>query len=643
MKRVIMFSFLLGLSLFGLVVITPTSDLNGGVMDEPDMTLEQVSVAWTQPTPYQAGQWVEYWTNSTGGDGDYLLFKIIQDTNDTWWAVEVWNETDGTLNQTAYVKKISGENGHQHVYGVADYAVYSVFVTSHPTQWDRWFNLTGVSVGSLIGPIESEEGDNINLAVNATEYITTPAGTFQCWRANQSTIILGLEFRFNYWIDKESNITVQATTEIPAFNTIMIDRLTAASWLTPPNITDVSSDPLRFSATIRWVTDEPSNSIVSYGVNTSEINMTVLDASLVDEHIITLTSLQPLTTYYFEVNSSDEWGNQANDNNSGQFYSFTTLSAETPEISSIEADVTSNSTVTIKFDTDKETNATVWYSQSEEFTQGVVDVNFSTRHEIGITGLAENTEYLYFISVCDGLGNLANSTIRTFITLDQTAPVVISLNYTVVDDQLTVRVAANEPFRGELYISSLAESLYLADNASSYLTLHELHTTGLPSFTQIYFQLTLFDQSGNSRSILNGSEMYSVLIPDYLIPEVNHPDDIFVTQADILPNITWIINDQTPLSYEIRIDGISQGVKTWTETQSTVVVVLQDLNLSVGLHSIEIILRDQYGNTARDIVIVTVHPHMDQTQQEVTNDVIIVVIIILLAALNVVGLRRKRR
>ncbi len=632
---------LLWLSISGLMIATPL--LSKGALTVYHETVEQVSPTWTQPNPYQAGQWFEYWTNSSGGAGDYLLFKITQDTNATWWSVEIWNKTDGTLNQTAHVKKISGEGGHEYVYGVEDYAVYSIFGTSHPTQWDRWFNLTGVSIGSLIGPIESVEGDNITLTVNATEYITTPAGTFECWRANQSATLLGLEFRFNYWIDKESNITVQATTEIPSFSTIMIDRLMSASWLTPPNITEVSADPLRFSAIITWHTDELSDSVVNYGISIGNINMTFSNASLVTDHVVKLTGLKPLTTYYFEVSSSDEWGNQVNNNNSGHFYNFTTFSAEAPEISSIGVVALSNISATIVFDTDKETNATVWYSQSDIFTQYVIDVGFSTHHEVEILGLEENTEYKYFITVCDAIGNNANSTVRSFMTLDLTAPRVISLNYTIVADQLTVQIETDETFRCELYISGVEEYLYLADNESAFLTIHELHATGLPSFTQIYFQINVIDQSGNSRIVKNGSEMYSVLIPDYLIPEVSHPDDIFVSEGDPLPDIIWIISDQTPLFYEIKIDGISQGTESWTDIQSTVVINLEGLDLSVGVHTIEIALRDQYGNVASDVVIVTIRSHVDQSQEVMAQNIITALVIILLAVALIIEILKRRR
>ena len=599
--------------------------------------------AWTQPSPYQAGQWFEYWTNNSGAPGGYLLYKITPDTNATWWSVEVWNETENTLNQTAHIKRISDENGHRHVYGVSDYSVYSIFSTSHPTQWDRWFNLTGVTIGSTIGPIESEEGDNITLTVNTTETITTPAGTFECWVANQTTSFLGTEFRINYWIDKESNITVRASTEIPAWNTIMIDKLTAASWLTPPNITGVNADPLRFSATITWDTDEPADSIVKYGMSTANINETATDVTLVTVHSITLTSLQPLTTYYFEVLSSDDWGNQARDNNSNQFYTFTTLSANAPEISTILATALGNTSVSVTFDTNKETNATVRYSQTRTFNQSSSDPGFKTHHEIVVTGLKENTEYFYYIEVSDSIGNRANSTIRSFVTLDETAPHITLVNHTTSKDELVVQVDADEPFRGELYAGTMANAMILVDNETSYLTMHQFHATALPSYTIVYFQLRAVDPSGNVRIIMNGSAPFTTLIPDYLRPEVNHPDDIFLTEGETLPNITWIISDQTPSLYVVRVDGQTHEAQKWSADQTTVTVLLNQLGLNAGTHTVEIILRDKYGNTASDIVVVTISPAENQPAEVMlTNNLLYGAPIVLIALAVMRGLLKRR-
>jgi len=72
------------------------------------------------------------------------------------------------------------------------------------------------------------------------------------------------------------------------------------------------------SAVVAWDTDEPADSFVSYGSDKEDLT-TVGDASLLQSHQMTLANLNPETTYYYSVKSSDEI-----DDNSGALYSFTT-------------------------------------------------------------------------------------------------------------------------------------------------------------------------------------------------------------------------------------------------------------------------------------------------------------------------------
>lgn len=57
------------------------------------------------------------------------------------------------------------------------------------------------------------------------------------------------------------------------------------------------------SATIKWVTNAPANSVVYYGTNSSFLFQTVSNNSLVASHSITLNSLSRRRTYYYKVSS----------------------------------------------------------------------------------------------------------------------------------------------------------------------------------------------------------------------------------------------------------------------------------------------------------------------------------------------------
>ncbi len=78
------------------------------------------------------------------------------------------------------------------------------------------------------------------------------------------------------------------------------------------------------SVIITWTTDELCDTAVTYGTMIPPAQ-TVSDDELVSDHSITLTGLNNCTSYFFQVSSTDEAGNERVDDNGGQYYSFMTI------------------------------------------------------------------------------------------------------------------------------------------------------------------------------------------------------------------------------------------------------------------------------------------------------------------------------
>ena len=78
------------------------------------------------------------------------------------------------------------------------------------------------------------------------------------------------------------------------------------------------------SAIITWTTDIPATTAVNYG-NTTRLDFTISDDTLLREHSIMITGLGPATRYYFEVQSTDQTGeNTVTDNNEPDHHRFIT-------------------------------------------------------------------------------------------------------------------------------------------------------------------------------------------------------------------------------------------------------------------------------------------------------------------------------
>ena len=109
---------------------------------------------------------------------------------------------------------------------------------------------------------------------------------------------------------------------------------------TSPQIYNITnSTPTQNSVTITWETDEPSTSLVKYGLNKTYSN-NESNETLVTFHNLTLTDIKSNTTYHFCVNSTDESGNT----NQSADYNFTT---ESKDWTVTENETIENETITI--------------------------------------------------------------------------------------------------------------------------------------------------------------------------------------------------------------------------------------------------------------------------------------------------------
>lgn len=96
-----------------------------------------------------------------------------------------------------------------------------------------------------------------------------------------------------------------------------------SSDITAPTISDIKVVAGKTSATITWTTNEPANSTVSYGTTTS-YGQEGKNVAYTTSHSITLSDLQPSTTYHYQIKSEDNSRNSS----ASQDKTFTTTNSE---------------------------------------------------------------------------------------------------------------------------------------------------------------------------------------------------------------------------------------------------------------------------------------------------------------------------
>ena len=85
---------------------------------------------------------------------------------------------------------------------------------------------------------------------------------------------------------------------------------TSTGGSSPLNITNVQVLAATASTCqVAWTTDVPADSAVDFGTSTTYGSSTIVDPTMVTNHMVTVSSLVPAATYYYQVRSADSKSN----------------------------------------------------------------------------------------------------------------------------------------------------------------------------------------------------------------------------------------------------------------------------------------------------------------------------------------------
>lgn len=276
---------------------------------------------------------------------------------------------------------------------------------------------------------------------------------------------------------------------------------------TSPTISTVQSTQVNTqSAVIRWNTDEISNSTVGFSATPGNFDNEVGVATMKDnsdglgQHIVTLTGLNPNTTYYYQVISEDPTGNSSTDNNGGDGYSLTTLSG--PVISNVSASLVQNTSATITWNTDSASASSVYYSTNSDLSESSSVTGSSgleTEHSVTISGLSSGTKYYYYVVSGVAIDNNAGEYYSFITTSDSTAPVITGVDASVVTDvQAAIVWVTNEASTSKVNFGTVSGDLASSTSKLTNLDInHYIVLSELENSTKYYYTVTSGDGSGN--------------------------------------------------------------------------------------------------------------------------------------------------
>lgn len=269
-----------------------------------------------------------------------------------------------------------------------------------------------------------------------------------------------------------------------------------------PQITNITVQNISTtSASIRWTTNEVSDSRVQYGT-TSNHGLLATNGILVLNHNIVLGGLAQNTVYHFQVVSRDFAGNTAT--SSGNTFitsSATTSDTSAPIISSIAVSSISTSSATVTWVTNELASTRVNFGTSSSYGLFASTSGLATSHAVALAGLNPSTLYHFQVVSQDVSGNTATSSDGTFTTNslpDTTAPVISAINVLGVStSSATIAWTTNELSTSRVdYGTSSAYGL--SASSSTLTTAHSLPISVLSEGTLYHFRVTSVDGAGNS-------------------------------------------------------------------------------------------------------------------------------------------------
>jgi hypothetical protein len=366
-----------------------------------------------------------------------------------------------------------------------------------------------------------------------------------------------------------------------------------------PVITNVATSSIQTTqADITWDTDVLSNSRVEYMNVTGgdfsaaqfvEVPTMANNGASIGQHRVVLSGLDSDATYFFQVKSTDPYGNTGIAKEGEDGFFFTTLSG--PKIFDVNQVNLKNDGATIVWKTDGEANSYVVVSTSSAFG---TEISFGNDvptldHAVELSGLKRNTAYYYYVKSNPALNNNAGN-FYTFTTLNDAEPPIITRVKAESETSTEVLVdwRTNEPANSLVYygLSSGDYSTSTGDLDTA-VTSHVVELYGLSHETTYYFVVVSTDASGNTSTSTEGSfETYEPVVTETVAKE-RETTAAAKAKSEMTSGITVINKSDTtaPGILKISVSDIaatSATVNWLTDEKSTELVIYNAAGQAVG-------------------------------------------------------------
>ncbi len=406
---------------------------------------------------------------------------------------------------------------------------------------DIYGNTTSSSLVAPSTPANAEIKDVSNtqtgdykLFVNWNVYSATSSAAFQNYKlysstdnSNFSVLSTITNVDLNYYLDTSVASTstyyykiaiTDTDGDVSSYSTTLSDLPNGQGGTdnTAPTISNVVVTATEATwANVTWTTDEVSNSTVEYSTATlGDYSSNTASTAFIKSHDITISGLTPGTNYVLRVKSIDSSSNSATDDNSGSGYTFTTAAG--PVISNVTTDSVNDSSASVTWNTDKDSDSYVIYASSLSDIQS--NTNTTTagssslvggtgsvyQHNVSLTGLSAKQTYYFYVKSTDGSSNTVTdnnggSYYSFTTTYDTKAPTISTISVPVkTSSQLVILWQTDELSDTQVEYGTKSGTYSLSTTLDSVLSItHSSTIASLTAETPYYFRVKSKDAQGN--------------------------------------------------------------------------------------------------------------------------------------------------
>ena len=315
--------------------------------------------------------------------------------------------------------------------------------------------------------------------------------------------------------------------------------------LSGPTVTTKTND----SAIIEWTTDEPADSEIHFGIDSTDDDSETSGISETS-HKMTLSGLTAGTTYSFVAASTDASGNGASESSEAVFTTNPEMDLTAPSITVQPSVIYKNDqSATVQWSTDEDATGEVEFGtdQSLGFIRTLPTTN--KVHEVTLTNLTASTEYYFTVSSSDISNNgPTTSDVLSFTTDEEpdiTSPTITDIQVAASDSSAIINWQTDELSDSFVDFGTVSGLRDITVGSVEDVTTHEITITNLASNTEYFYTVGSIDRANNPATESTEASFSTLASADLTAPAV--PKNLTGTPGNSQVALSWDANNELDL------------------------------------------------------------------------------------------------